>query len=463
MKNIKCVIRLNLPRKDHTHKIYLRYTYNRRYKLFGTDVYIKVADWNKNAGRVRKSENYELKNSILEEAERDFEKIVLQVIQQKKEPTLLNVHTEYYKAKNEYQSDEAKPKKQDEKKFLKDFNVFIAYKKSLDNLTLETIKTYTTTYNKLSQFQESTNYFLHYDTINTDFYFKFLKYLRDKGLFDNSVDKHIKNLKLFMYYALENEKHNNNVFQTFKRTKTNADFVVLDTDELRKLYYDYVPQNKSDKEIRDTFMLGCATGLRFGDLTKLSSGNFHIKRDKNTNEIITTASDSFMIVPTQKTTEFVKIPLNPLICDLIDEYDIEKRDPKFLKHIPQIFNRRIKVICKDAGIRSKVKVSKKKNTALISEEKEKCDFVSSHTMRRTFITILASMTEISNIQAVSGHKDIKVLTGYIKRNDKELNQVKGCFDMVFYKSQKEEPEEQQSSKQEKVRVNPVSFRVNTSK
>ena len=76
------------------------------------------------------------------------------------------------------------------------------------------------------------------------------------------------------------------------------------------------------------------------------------------------------------------------------------------------------------------------------------------------------MTEISNIQAVSGHKDIKVLTGYIKRNDKELNQVKGCFDMVFYKSQKEEseePEEQQSPKQEKVRVNPVSFRVNTSK
>lgn len=463
MKNIKCVIRLNLTRKDHTHKIYLRYTYNRRYKLFGTDVYTKVANWNENAGRVRKSENYELKNSILEEAERDFEKIVLQVIQQKKEPTLLNVNTEFYKARNEYQSDEAKPKKQDEKKFLKDFNEFIKYKKSLDNLTSETIKTYTTTYNKLSKFQESTNYFLHYDTINKDFYFNFLKYLRGEGLFDNSVDKHIKNLKLFMYYALENEKHNNNVFQTFKRTKTNADFVVLDTDELRNLYYEYKPQSQSDKEIRDTFILGCSTGLRFGDLIELTTGNFNIKRDKD-KQIIPTASDSFISVPTQKTTEIVKIPLNPFICDLINEYDIENKAPKFLHHNPQVFNRRIKVICKAAGIRNKVKVSKKKNSVLISEEKEKCEFVSSHTMRRTFITILANMTQISNIQAVSGHKDIKVLTGYIKRSDAELNSVRACFNDVFSQSIIEEPLENQTTQlettqPEKVRATIVKTRI----
>lgn len=47
------------------------------------------------------------------------------------------------------------------------------------------------------------------------------------------------------------------------------------------------------------------------------------------------------------------------------------------------------------------------------------------------------MTEISNIQAVSGHQNIKVLTDYIKRSDKELNSVRACFDDVFYRDPKE--------------------------
>ncbi len=461
MKNIKCVVRKNLKRKDNTHRIYLRYTYNRKFILLAIDNNVSVdgADWNSRTGRVRKSTNCELKNSILDEAEIDLEKIVLQVIHQKKEPTLLNVRIEFYKAKNEYQSDEAKPKKQDERKFLKDFNDFIKYKKSLDKISNETIKTYTTTYNKLSLFQQKTSYFLHYDTINKDFYFKFLKYLREEGLFDNSVDKHIKNVKLFMYYALEMEKHNNNLFQTFKRTRTKADFVALDTDELQKLYYDYKPTNLNDKQIRDTFLLGCTTGLRFGDLTKLTSGNFIIKRDKITNEIIETASDSYIKVPTQKTTEFVNVPLNPFICNFINEYDIEKKDPTFLKHIPQVFNRKIKTICREAGIRSKVKVSKKKNSALISEEKEKCDFVSSHTMRRTFITILANMTQITNIQAVSGHKNIKVLTDYIKRSDAELNSVRACFNDVFSQSIKQDPADKPTKQPEKVKATIVKTRI----
>ncbi|MBL7968448.1 MAG: tyrosine-type recombinase/integrase [Prolixibacteraceae bacterium] len=462
MKNIKCVIRKNLKRKDNTQTIYLRYTYNRRYILFAVNnVDVENKYWNKEAGRVRKSNNYELKNQILDEAERDFEKIVLQVILQKKEPTLLNVKTEFYKAKNIYQSDEAKPKKQDEKKFLKDFQAFIDEKENNDEVGSETIKTYKTTKAKLTHFQEQTNYFLHYDTINNDFYFQFLKYLREKGLVDNSVDKHIKNLKLFMKYALSNEKHNNNLFHTFKRTKAKAEFVVLDELEIQKLLYDYEPETTYHKYVRDTFVLGCSTGLRFGDLTNLTTGNFLISRDKMTNKIIETARDSHIAVPTQKTNEFVRIPVNPFICQLIDEYNIENKEPVFLRHNPQVFNRTIKKICEKAGINRIEKVNKTKNSKHIPTEGPKWQFVSSHTMRRTFITILASMTQISNIQAVSGHKDIKVLMDYIKRNDKELNQVRGCFNDVFSRSIKDYFDEKKPTQTAKVRATPVRTDVIT--
>ncbi len=458
MKNIKCIIRRNLKTKDHQHLVYLRYTYNRRYILFRTEVYVSITNWNRKSGRVKKSFNYELKNSILSQKERDLETNVLELISNKKEPTLLNVKIEFYKARNHYQNEEAKPNKQDEKRFLKDFKNFINDKKDNEKVSPETIKTYNTTYNKLEKFQKESRYFLHYDTINNDFYFKFLKYLRAEGLYDNSVDKHIKNLKLFMYYTLSKEKHTNNLFQTFKRTRTKADFVVLEFDELRKLYYDYKPKNEKHRAIRDTFVLGCSTGLRFGDLTKLSRGNFIITRDKITNEIIEEASYSYIKVPVQKTTDFIRIPFNHFICEMINYYEIENKEITFLKYCNQVFNREIKVVCREAGITNSIKVSKKKNSKLIPTEKAKCDFISSHTMRRTFITLLSTMTEITNIQAVSGHKDIKVLTDYIKRSDKELNSIRSCFNDVFSREVQEKKPDNQSPPPVRVKATIIQTR-----
>ena len=156
-------MRTDYKRKDNLHIIYLRYSYNRKFVLFNTKVEASLLNWNKRLGRLRKSLHYEKKNEILEQFEKDFEEIVLNVLLQKQEPTLLNVKNEFYKAKNIYQSNELKPKKQDELKFLKDFQKFIDYQKDNDIVKEPTYKTYTTTKNKLSDFQKATNYFVHYD------------------------------------------------------------------------------------------------------------------------------------------------------------------------------------------------------------------------------------------------------------------------------------------------------------
>lgn len=464
MKNIKCVIRKNLKTNDNEHLIYTRYTYNRKYILLRTDVYVNYRNWNGRIGRVRKSDNYELKNNILEQKEIGLEKTILELISRNAEPTLINVKVEFFKVKNQYQDDQSKPKKQDEKKFLKDYQGFIDYKVDLGTISAETIKTYYTTLNKLQSFQKEANYSLHYNTINNEFYYKFLKYLRANNLYDNTVDKHIKNLKLFMYHSLSKEKHNNNTFQTFKRTRTKTDFVVLEQDELRKLYYEYKPKNEKYKEVRDTFILGCSTGLRFSDLTKLSTGSFVITRDAN-KEIIEDASYSYIKVPVQKTSDYLLVPFNHFICEIIDEYNIENQDITFLKHNIQNFNNIIKSVCREAGINSLVKVARKKNKELIPVEKAKCDFVSSHTMRRTFISLLSNMTEITNIQAVSGHKDIRVLTDYIKRSERELNSIRACFNgNIFNTSSKHKNiVEKTPASTEKARVSIVKTRVITRK
>lgn len=432
MKNIKSVIRRNLKNKNKEHLIYIRYTYNRSYILISTGIYVLNIFWNSNAGRVRKSLNHDKKNSILINKEIDVEKIVLDLITRNLEPTLFNVKSEY-DGKYNLKSDGTNTagRKINEKRFFKDFQLFIEDKEYKEKVSVGTIKTYKTTKNKLEDFQKDRNISIDYSSIDNDLYENFLNFLRKQGLVDNSVDKHIKNLKLFMKYTLDKGIHNNTKYITFKRTKTKADFVVLDTDELRKLYFEYKPQSSHLTEIRDAFIFGCVSGLRFGDLSKLTSGNFKIKRDKITNKIIQDANESYLKVPVQKTTDFIKIPFNPFICDMIEKYEIETLSPKFLHQNHQVFNRSIKQVCADAGITEQVKVSKKVNNQLISEEKPKYQFISSHTMRRTFITILSGMTEITNIQAVSGHKNIKILTDYIKHSDKELNSVMACFKVIF--------------------------------
>jgi len=129
-----------------------------------------------------------------------------------------------------------KSKKVQERKFLMDFQRFIDYRKEFEQISAETIKTYTTTLNKLTDFQKDKQYLVDYPSITKEFYDRFLMYLYDNGLIDNSVDKHIKNLKVFMKYALAKNWHNNNEFLTFKRTRTKTDFAVLDVHEIRKLY-----------------------------------------------------------------------------------------------------------------------------------------------------------------------------------------------------------------------------------
>ena len=439
MRNIKSVIRKNIKSVSNEHLIYLRYTYNRKYVLFRTDVYVLLRYWNSKAGRVRKSFNYDKLNIILENAEKELHTLILDLRIKNIEPTLLKVRDEYYKVKNHFQQDISGPKKISETKFLTDFQEFIYDREHKKEVEPDTIKTYKTTLNKLTEFKKKKNYFLHYDTINEDFYFDFVNYLRyDEQLLDNSLDKHIKNVKLFMNYSFVKKKHNNQYYRTFKRTKNKTQFVALNRDELIKLAYKYKPEPGSLKDrVRDTFIFGCSTGLRFSDLTELKRSNFVIGRDNMTGKILDNATSTYITLMINKTQDYLKLPVSNFIFDLIKKYEIENKEITFLKHNNQIFNRTIKEICKEAGITETMTITKRKGKDNIDYDEQKYKFISSHTMRRTFITTMSGAVSITNVQAVSGHKDIKVLADYIRKNDTQLNDVKNHLNDIFYDKDEE--------------------------
>jgi integrase len=86
----------------------------------------------------------------------------------------------------------------------------------------------------------------------------------------------------------------------------------------------------------------------------------------------------------------------------------------------QKFNEIIKKAAEAAGITSEVKITKFVGKKPIFIVGPKFEFVSSHTARRTCLSILLNdyNLPISHVQDISGHSDLKTLQKYISSDNR---------------------------------------------
>src|SRR5206468_2066940 len=88
-----------------------------------------------------------------------------------------------------------------------------------------------------------------------------------------------------------------------------ADAVYLKAAEIEKLHQFDLNTNKRLEQIRDLFIFGCHTGLRFSDFTAIRPEN-----------IITTNNIKILDVITRKTNERVNIPCHPTVLEIFQKY-----------------------------------------------------------------------------------------------------------------------------------------------
>lgn len=152
---------------------------------------------------------------------------------------------------------------------------------------------------------------------------------------------------------------------------------------------------------RNDFVLGCLTGLRFSDFQSLERVDWRGGR---------------LYKKQQKSKHWVVIPLRPAAQDILQH--------RFLENAPLLsnvkLNEDIKRIAALAGINQLVKHSYRKGNKTIEETKPKCQWVTSHTCRRSFCTneFLAS-TPVELIMKISGHKSVKDFYKYIRVTPEE--------------------------------------------
>jgi site-specific recombinase XerD len=267
-----------------------------------------------------------------------------------------------------------------------------------------TIKGYTTTLHHLSEYSQLKNVQLDFENINMDFYNDFTSYLiRNLGHSQNTVAKQIKTLKVFLNAATEEGYNNNIIFRSkkFKRPTEDVTKIYLTTKEI-DLMYDLDLSNipRLDK-VRDLFVIGCYTGLRFSDFCELKPENIE---------------GDILKIKTQKTGEIVMIPFKGRAREIFNKYN--GNFPTQMSN--QKMNDYLKEIGEMAGITNEVMISKLKCGEMSNQTFKKFNLITCHCARRSFATNahIAGLTDLS-IMKITGHKTHKVFQGYIRFSQEE--------------------------------------------
>lgn len=274
-----------------------------------------------------------------------------------------------------------------------------------------TYKHYVVTYNKVKKFIK--DYYkaddLPLESLSHKFVTDFEFYLKTtESLSNNSAMKKIKQLKKIIKLALANDWIEKNPFSNFICSYKDPKREALSNDELNLL---------SEKEfsterltaIRDVFLFGCYTGLRFGDIQKLTPSNIMKGIDGN----------QWLTVDTSKTDERCNIPLLPQALQIIEKY---RRNPECLKK----------------GVLFPVRSNQKTNEFLkeiadITGIKKKMHF---HLARHTFATTICLNNGVSleTVGKMLGQRNIRTTQIYAKMNDtrisNEMSLVKSKFEVA---------------------------------
>jgi site-specific recombinase XerD len=266
-----------------------------------------------------------------------------------------------------------------------------------------TVAKYKTTLEKLEEFAKQYRRKVDFETIDSTFYADFLAFLAAQNYSTNGTGKFIATLKKFLNAA---DSKGIALSPEFKKGKfptpeEDADAIYLNETELAKLFALDLAHLTRLERVRDLFLVGCWTGLRFSDFSTLKAdaikGEFiHWEQFKGAKKVV--------------------IPIHPTVKAIFEKYGGNL--PQTISN--QNMNDYIKEVCQLAGMVEKEAKGITKGGVRIVQFFEKWQLVSSHSARRSFATNLyeAGFPSIS-IMKITGHRTEKAFLKYIKLSQEQ--------------------------------------------
>lgn len=286
------------------------------------------------------------------------------------------------------------------------YDLFIENK--LNNHTDEansptTIKRYGYNKGHLKEFEEFRGKKIHFNQINDAFYNSYIHFcITVKRHSSNTLRRNMGMFKTFLYWCLENGYTYKTDFQKFRVPKGQiTDEVALTLDQVTEVFQYDLTNNPRLEKVRDLFVFGCATGMRISNYSTVQKKDVHdglIKvRDKKNND------------------KALEVPLNDFSV-----YILEKYDYNLPKISTQKFNTYVKELFQLLGFDDEVKKTIKIGKEIIEKVIPLYERISSHTARRSFITIMKNQKIPDKvIMSYTGHKSLEIFNQYYRPNSDE--------------------------------------------
>jgi integrase len=375
--------------------VYLFYNYQYARFKYSTGESINPKFWNPISQRAKETKQfkeYPEFNSRLAKIENAINNVFRRLLNDGIQPnnTLLKKEIE-----NELSDNRLKPRKQSFLSFIESY-----IKESGLNKREGTIKVYNTTFKYLKEYSLKHKKF-EFESITLEFYNQYTSFLSlDHKLSANTVGKHIKTIKSFMNEATERGINENLEFRKkkFKTIREEADTVYLSLKELEQFEKLQLSSSPRLDKVRDLFLIGCYTGLRFSDFTQIQPENIN-------------SDNTMLFIRTQKTSERVAIPLHKTVRTILKKYN--NKLPK--SYTNQVTNTYLKEVASLANIKEQIETTITRGGKVEKSVSPKFKLISTHTARRSFATNLyiADIPAIS-IMKITGHKTERSFMSYIR-------------------------------------------------
>lgn len=266
-----------------------------------------------------------------------------------------------------------------------------------------TLKRYKCNKTLLENFEKDYKIKLTLGKFNDKLYNKFLKYcIEEKKHSANTVHRNVGLLKTFLLWTLNKKYTYNNNFIAFRKpAKFRTDEIALSYEQVELIYnYDFT-KNKRLEKVRDLFVFGCTTGMRFGNYSTIA------KSDVEGNFI--------RVIDLKSKSKNLAIPLNSISKSILEKYDYS---------LPSITNQKmneyIKEVFKELKFTDEIKKTMKYGDELVDLKSEFWRRISSHTARRSFITIMKNKRVPDKvIMSYTGHTSLEVFNAYYRPSEED--------------------------------------------
>ncbi|NSW46444.1 MAG: site-specific integrase [Bacteroidales bacterium] len=386
----KVIIRKDRMSPQGLAPVLLRIIINRVVRYYHLHIYIHPSLFDEVKQRIKGNSEEVLKwNYLIGESVRKAENYLFECLKEQKSPTFEEFTLIF------------------EEKRLRDKNSLFDFMQHYININKhtyspKTIRKYQSELNKLAKFKPV----IRFSDVNELFIRSYDRYMRETlGNKTNTVAKSMTFLKSVCQLAVYEGILTKNPFVGYKIKRVPGERETLNEEELKRLIYIfYCPEEftitKNEHYCLFYFLFSCFTGLRFGDLEKLTKQ--HIK-------------DDYIELIQGKTKYKVVIPLSRPAKDLLNLIDnlndIHPSVPIFKLFSNAATNRLLKKI------------------AILANIKKRLTF---HVARHTFATISISLNiPLYVVKDMLGHQDIKTTQIYAKvtelKRNKEIEKWNNFF------------------------------------